>query len=78
MIGNIRRGVVLVDTKKLSVAIVEKGMTQSMVAAAIGATPKAFRNKMDKKIFGSKELEIMNDLLKPENPEELFFAKFVT
>ena len=65
----------MVDTNLLRGKIAEKGNSQLEIAKAIGITPKTFYNKMNKKVFGSDEIEIMIDELGIENPMEIFLPK---
>ena len=70
--------IILVDTNLLRGKIAEKGKSQTEIARAIGITPKTFYNKMNKKVFGSDEIEVMIAELDIENPIEIFFAHKVT
>ena len=65
----------MVDTKKLVGIIYERGTSQRKVAQNIGMTEKTFYSKMKKGVFDSDEIEQMIDMLKIENPVEIFFAK---
>lgn len=68
----------MIDTNALRGRIAEKGYSQSDVAKAIGITPKTFYTKMEKKVFGSDEIEVMIDLLDIKDPARIFFANKVT
>lgn len=68
----------MIDTNALRGKIAEKGLSQSDVAKAIGITPKTFYTKMEKRIFGSDEIEVMIDLLDISDPAKIFFADKVT
>lgn len=68
----------MIDTNALRGRIAEKGLSQSDVAKAIGITPKTFYIKMNKKIFGSDEIEAMIALLDISEPAKIFFAEEVT
>lgn len=68
----------MVDTNKLRGAIVSKGLSQRKMAMLLGITDKTFYEKMKKKVFDSDEIEVMMEVLKIENPTEIFFAKEVT
>ena len=59
-------------TTKLKALIMEAGMTQQDVARHLGITPKTFYAKMKKGVFGTDEVTEMIDLLKIQNPEEIF------
>jgi len=68
----------MIDTNALRGRIAEKGFSQSDVAKAIGITPKTFYTKMDKKVFGSDEIDAMIELLDIKDPVRIFFADKVT
>lgn len=68
----------MIDTNALRGRIAEKGFSQSDVAKAIGITPKTFYTKMNKKVFGSDEIEAMIELLDIKDPARIFFADKVT
>lgn len=65
----------LIKTDELRGIIVKNGFSQSDIAKKIGITPKTFYEKMKSGVFGSDEIQIMIDILKIENPIEIFFAK---
>lgn len=65
----------MIDTSALKGIIVSNEMTQQDVAVHLGMAPKTFYAKMKKGVFGSDEIEDMIDLLKIDNPAEIFFAK---
>ena len=62
----------------LKAKIVENGYSASEVARKIGISPQAFYRKMKQGVFGSDEISAMIDVLRIENPIEIFFAKDVT
>lgn len=68
----------MIKTDELRGIIAKNGLSQSKVAEAIGISPKTFYEKMKNGVFGSDEIQIMIDLLKIENPVEIFFADKVT
>lgn len=68
----------MLNANKLKGIIVERGMTQKEVAAALGIQDKALRARIRKGVFNSTQIEIMIDLLKIEDPCSIFFAKNVT
>lgn len=68
----------MVDTAKLKGVIAENEMTQEKVARALGMTPKTFYLKMQRRVFGSDEIEKMIELLHIDNPTPIFFAGAVT
>lgn len=59
-------------TTRLKALIMEAGMTQQDVARHLGITPKTFYAKMKKGVFGTDEVTEMIDLLKIQNPAEIF------
>lgn len=65
----------MVDTNRLKGIIVEKEQTQESVARYIGIAPKTFYRKMQRKVFGSDEIDKMIELLEIEDPASIFFAK---
>lgn len=65
----------MVKTDRLRGIIAENKKTQTDIAKAIGITPKTFYMRMKKGVFGSDEIEIMIDVLKIDNPMDIFFAK---
>lgn len=65
----------MVDTNALRGVIAAKGKTQKDVAKMIGITPKTFYLRMQEKVFGSDEIQIMIEHLDIKNPMEIFFAK---
>lgn len=65
----------MVKTDELRGIIAKNGFSQSDIAKEIGITPKTFYEKMKNGVFGSDEIQIMIDVLKIENPIEIFFAK---
>lgn len=65
----------MIKTDELRGIIAKNGFSQSDIAREIGITPKTFYEKMKNGVFGSDEIQIMIDVLKIENPIEIFFAK---
>ena len=55
----------------------ENGYSAVKLAKALNITPKTFYNKMNRGVFGSDEIFKMIELLKIQNPVEIFFAKEV-
>lgn len=66
----------MIDTMKLKGIISERGLSQRKVAKTLGMTEKTFYGKMKKGVFDSDEIQQMIELLRIENPVEIFFAKF--
>lgn len=65
----------MIKTDKLKGLIAEKGLSQSDIATHIGISQKTFYEKMKKGVFGSDEIQVMIDVLKIEDPVNIFFAR---
>lgn len=65
----------MVNTAKLRGLIVEKGLTNKAVAEAIGVSERTFSRKLSKGCFGTDDAERMVELLKIENPAEIFLCR---
>lgn len=52
----------------------ENGYSAAKLSKALGITQQTFCNKMKKGVFGSDEIYKMIELLKIQNPIEVFFA----
>ncbi len=65
----------MVNANKLRAIIIERGMTQQVVAKELGMTPKTFYSKVKKGVFGSDEINKMIDLLKIKDPMGVFFGR---
>lgn len=68
----------MLDVRKFKAKLVENGITNAQMAALIGVSERTFYLRLKKKEFGSDEIEIMMNVLKIENPKEIFFASEVT
>lgn len=68
----------MLDVRKFKAKLVENGITNAQMAALIGVSERTFYSRLKKKEFGSDEIEIMMNVLKIENPKEIFFASEVT
>ena len=68
----------MIDTNKLKGLIVERGLTQQIVAERLGITPKTFYIKMKKGVFTSAEIDSMISILSIEDPMRIFFANYVS
>ena len=60
------------NVAKLKGIIAENGYSQREVAKAIGLAEKTFYLKMKKGVFGTDEATAMIELLKIDNPAEIF------
>lgn len=68
----------MIRTDLLKGEIARAGLTQTKLAERLGITYKTFSSKMKKGIFNSDEIDKMIDVLKIENPVQIFFAKKVS
>lgn len=68
----------MVNTDKLLGIMAERHKSQKDVAEALGMTPKTFYLKMQKKVFGSDEIETMIRVLEIDNPMPIFFDSKIT
>lgn len=64
----------MVDTNKLKGLIVERGMTQTSVAQAIGLSRKSWYDRISKAKFDSDEIYNLIKVLDIKNPIPIFFA----
>ena len=67
----------MVRTDLLKGEIARAGMSQSKLANMLGMSAKTFYSRMKKGIFNSNEIDAMVDLLRIENPVQVFFAQKV-
>ena len=70
-----QKGENMVNANKLRAIIIERGMTQQVVAKELGMAPKTFYSKVKKGVFGSDEINKMIDLLKIKDPMGVFFGR---
>lgn len=63
------------NTAKLKGIIAEQGLSQREVAKAIGMSEKTFYTKMKKGVFGTDEAVAMVELLKINNPADIFLCR---
>ena len=64
----------MLDVNALKAEMVRQGYTQSSLAEALGITSRTFTNRLKSGDFGSKEIEMLIDLLKLKDPMSIFFA----
>ncbi len=62
------------NTNKLRGIIAERGLSQRKVAEYLGMSDKTFYLKVKKGVFGTDEVQKMVELLKIENPVEIFLS----
>ena len=65
----------MINGKALRGIMASEGVSGADMAKVLDITPKTFYSKMKKGVFGSDEIETMVEVLKIENPVDLFFAK---
>lgn len=63
------------DPYKLRGIIAERGTSQRKVAQQLGMTEKTFYTKMKKGVFGTDEVQKMIEILKIENPVDIFLRE---
>lgn len=68
----------MIATDKLRGVMAERGFSQRQVAKHLGITEKTFYNKMKRGVFDSTEMSAMVELLRIQNPVEIFFAEKVS
>ncbi len=68
----------MLDVKALKAEMVRNDYTQDRLAGELGISPRTLYNKLKSGEFGNKEMEIMIDKLKLQDPMSIFFAKAVT
>lgn len=68
----------MIATEKLRGLIVERGLSQRKVAESLGMSEKTFYTKMKKGVFDSDEMSEMIELLKIDNPADIFFVNIGT
>ena len=67
-----------VNTNKLIGIIAERRLSQKDVADHLEMSANTFYSKMNKKVFGSDEIEAMVKFLEIRNPWNIFFDCDVT
>lgn len=63
------------NVPRLKGIIAERGLTQAKVAKHIGISDRTFYLKMKKGVFGTDEVQKMVDLLKIQDPADIFLSK---
>lgn len=63
----------MVQTEKLNRAIADKGLTNAQVAWHLGMSEQCFARRLKAGKFGSEDIQMLNELLKPKCPEAIFF-----
>ncbi len=62
------------NVKALKAEIVKSGYTQAEVAKLIGISETTMSRRMKNKDFGIEEANKLIELLKIQNPQDIFFA----
>lgn len=65
----------MLNVKSLKAHMILHGYTNATIAKALGMSSRTFSSRLKTGDFGAKEIEILIDLLKLENPMAIFFAK---
>lgn len=68
----------MIRTDLLRGEIARAGYSQSKLAECLNISSKTFYAKMKKGVFNSNEIDKMIDLLRIENPVQVFFAQKVS
>ena len=68
----------MLDVKALKAEIVRNGYTQTSLAKELGMTDKTLCSRLKTGDFGTKEIEILINVLHLKDPMAIFFAKSVT
>lgn len=68
----------MIAVRKLRGIMAEQGISQKKLANELGISAKTFYNKMQKGVFGTDEAEKLIEILKIENPADIFFTNKVT
>lgn len=63
------------DSCKLRGIIAERGTSQRKVAQQLGMTERTFYAKMKKGVFGTDEVQRMIEILRIENPVDIFLRE---
>lgn len=67
----------MVLTNEIKGKMVARGFTQKQLAKKLEMSERTLANKLTKGIFTTTDVEKLIDILKIENPMEIFFAKKV-
>ena len=62
------------NADKLRGIIVERGLSQRKVAEYLGMSEKTFYTKMKRGVFGTNDVQRMIELLKIDNPVDIFLC----
>ena len=67
----------MVLTNEIKGKMVARGFTQKQLAEKLEMSERTLANKLTKGVFTTTDVEKLIDILKIENPMEIFFAKWV-
>lgn len=67
----------MVLTNEIRGKMVARGFTQKQLAEKLEISERTLANKLTKGVFTTTDVEKLIDILKIENPMEIFFAKKV-
>jgi hypothetical protein len=67
----------MVLTNEIKGKMVARGFTQKQLAEKLEMSERTLANKLTKGVFTTTDVEKLIDILKIENPMEIFFAKKV-
>lgn len=65
----------MVLTNEIKGKMVARGFTQKQLAEKLEMSERTLANKLTKGIFTTTDVEKLIDILKIENPMEIFFSK---
>lgn len=65
----------MVLTNEIKGKMVARGLTQKQLAEKLEMSERTLANKLTKGVFTTTDVEKLIDVLKIENPMEIFFAK---
>ena len=65
----------MILTNEIKGKMVARGFTQKQLAEKLEMSERTLANKLTKGVFTTTDVEKLIDILKIENPMEIFFAK---
>lgn len=68
----------MLNKRALKAEMVRHGYNNATLSKELGITERTFSTRLKTGDFGSKEIEVMIDVLHLENPMSIFFANQVT
>ena len=68
----------MVLTNEIKGKMVARGFTQKQLAEKLEMSERTLANKLTKGVFTTTDVEKLIDILKIDNPMEIFFAKKLT